>query len=248
MAAAALDLSAVTTLHGFARRLLSEHPLAVGLPPVFDVADASASRVAFDERWQRFVAELLREERHADLVTRALSCGMTWRQLHAVARAAEENWERLTPIDCTAPAPALDLRAALHPARPGCRARVLVHRGAATRWPPSSSRSPNGIWARCEARLTTSMRSRSSPRCGRWPVAAAVRRPAGRRPAGSSVKSEVLRFWLRPSPSAAGCSTRPGNGPWPGCSAWSSPSPLEAAARAPPQRSPGLPRPVGAGP
>jgi ATP-dependent helicase/nuclease subunit A len=108
-AAAALDLSAVTTLHGFARRLLSEHPLAVGIPPVFDVADASASRVAFDERWQRFVAGLLREERHADLVTRALSCGMTWRQLHAVARAAEENWERLVPIGPGTRAPALDL-------------------------------------------------------------------------------------------------------------------------------------------
>jgi ATP-dependent exoDNAse (exonuclease V) beta subunit len=107
-AAGALDQSAVTTLHGFARRMLTEHPLAVGLPPVFEVADASASRVAFDERWQRFVAVLVREEQHAELVARALSCGMTWRQLRELALAAAGSWERLVAPGTLPSAPAID--------------------------------------------------------------------------------------------------------------------------------------------
>jgi ATP-dependent exoDNAse (exonuclease V) beta subunit len=110
-AISALDASAVTTLHGFARKILAEQPFAVGLPPLFEVADASSSRVSFDERWSRFVRHLLENPAHQDLVTRALSCGATWDQLRIVALQCEENWDRLTeagnggtappPIDVT---------------------------------------------------------------------------------------------------------------------------------------------------
>jgi ATP-dependent helicase/nuclease subunit A len=91
----ALDASAVTTLHGFSRKILAEQPFAVGLPPLFEVADASSSRVAFDERWGRFVNELLGDPVHEDMVVRALSCGMTWERLRVAALACEENWDLL---------------------------------------------------------------------------------------------------------------------------------------------------------
>jgi ATP-dependent exoDNAse (exonuclease V) beta subunit len=107
-ASAALDVSAVTTLHGFARKILAEHPLPVGLPPSFDVADASASRVAFDQRWHRFVDSLLRSKIHEELVARALSVGMTWPQLRQVAICAEENWELLDRAEHGRPRPTVD--------------------------------------------------------------------------------------------------------------------------------------------
>ena len=43
-----VDLAAISTLHGFARRILTEHPLEAGLPPAFDLLDEVTSRLAFD--------------------------------------------------------------------------------------------------------------------------------------------------------------------------------------------------------
>ena len=45
------DLAALTTLHGFARRLLTDHPLEAGLPPGFEVLDEISSGLDFDDRW-----------------------------------------------------------------------------------------------------------------------------------------------------------------------------------------------------
>ncbi|HEY1829845.1 MAG TPA: UvrD-helicase domain-containing protein [Acidimicrobiales bacterium] len=104
VAAAGLDGAAVTTLHGFARRILAEHPLEAGLPPVFDVVDASSSRAAFDERWERLVDAFGHDPAHNALIARALCCGMSWTRLRLLALACEENWERLP--ECSAPGPA----------------------------------------------------------------------------------------------------------------------------------------------
>src|SRR3954452_3943432 len=38
-ARAQIDRATITTLHGFAQRILAEHPLDVGLAPVFEVED-----------------------------------------------------------------------------------------------------------------------------------------------------------------------------------------------------------------
>jgi ATP-dependent exoDNAse (exonuclease V) beta subunit len=110
-AAGALEGSAVSTVHGFARRLLSEHPFAVGLPPAIEVADAGAHRIAFDQRWESFLDHLLCSAAHGELVARALSCGVTWSQCKALAWACEEQWERLEPPASSGPPPALDATA-----------------------------------------------------------------------------------------------------------------------------------------
>jgi ATP-dependent exoDNAse (exonuclease V) beta subunit len=104
----ALDSAAVTTLHGFARRILLEHPFAVGLPPVFEVADASSSRVEFDERWELFVTGLVEDPQYEELVVRALSCGMRWDHLRTAGLTCAENWDRLSRLPIGTPAPPID--------------------------------------------------------------------------------------------------------------------------------------------
>jgi ATP-dependent exoDNAse (exonuclease V) beta subunit len=49
-ALAQLDGAAIGTLHSFAQRLLSEHPVDARLPPRVDVLDEVSSAVAFDRR------------------------------------------------------------------------------------------------------------------------------------------------------------------------------------------------------
>jgi ATP-dependent helicase/nuclease subunit A len=124
-----LDAATVTTLHGFARKVLAEHPFAIGLPPLFDVADQSSARVAFDERWEQLTIELLERPEHAALTTRALSCGLKWDQLRAVALVSEENWDRLALLEPPPEPPPIEvhtLRSLLEGAL-ACRGQCLYH-------------------------------------------------------------------------------------------------------------------------
>src|SRR5205823_5678529 len=57
-ARAQIDRATITTLHGFAQRILAEHPLDVGLAPVFEIDDEVRARVRFVERWTQFRDEL----------------------------------------------------------------------------------------------------------------------------------------------------------------------------------------------
>ncbi|MDG1464657.1 MAG: UvrD-helicase domain-containing protein, partial [Acidimicrobiales bacterium] len=50
-ALADVDLASLSTLHGFARRLLTEHPLEAGLPTGFELLDEVSSQLGFDDRW-----------------------------------------------------------------------------------------------------------------------------------------------------------------------------------------------------
>jgi ATP-dependent exoDNAse (exonuclease V) beta subunit len=110
-AVAALDGASVTTLHGFARRILAEQPFAIGLPPLFEVTDRSSALVAFDDRWERFVSSLLGDAVHADLVTRALSCGVDVASLRSAALQCEANFDRLAPLAANGPPPGVDAAA-----------------------------------------------------------------------------------------------------------------------------------------
>src|SRR4051794_23313596 len=49
-----IDRATITTLHGFAQRILAEHPLDAGLAPIFEIDDDVQSRVRFVERWMQF--------------------------------------------------------------------------------------------------------------------------------------------------------------------------------------------------
>ena len=56
-----LDGAAVGTLHSFAQRILSEHPVEAGLPPSVEVLDDIGSQIEFDVRWRDFLDRLLDE-------------------------------------------------------------------------------------------------------------------------------------------------------------------------------------------
>jgi ATP-dependent helicase/nuclease subunit A len=99
-----LDDAALSTLHGFAQRILAEHPLEAGLPPRFDVIDDVEAAVRFEERWEQFVDALVADPTLEPPLLTALALGVDFDQLRRVARVLHDHYERLQ----AAPAPAAD--------------------------------------------------------------------------------------------------------------------------------------------
>jgi ATP-dependent helicase/nuclease subunit A len=124
-ALAGLDGAAVTTLHGFARRILADHPFAAGLPAVFEVLDEVRSAIAFDDRWAGTVDALLADPDASAALPWLLACGAHLDDLRAIARAFDTNWDRIPPGDGGLPAalPRIDPDGVLDPLR---RARALA--------------------------------------------------------------------------------------------------------------------------
>jgi ATP-dependent exoDNAse (exonuclease V) beta subunit len=88
-----LDGAAIGTLHSFAQRLLTEHPIEAGLPPRVDVLDEVASAVAFDHRWSRFVDRLLADPAVEHALLLATAGGVSLDHLRLVALAFDQNWD-----------------------------------------------------------------------------------------------------------------------------------------------------------
>jgi ATP-dependent exoDNAse (exonuclease V) beta subunit len=88
-----LDAAAVSTLHAFAQRLLSEHPIEAGLPPRIEVLDDIASQVAFEERWTRFVDRLLDDPALERALLLALNADTGLATLRTIALACNANWD-----------------------------------------------------------------------------------------------------------------------------------------------------------
>ncbi|HEX6325605.1 MAG TPA: UvrD-helicase domain-containing protein [Jiangellaceae bacterium] len=115
-----LDAAAIGTLHSFAQRILGEHPIEAGLPPLIEVLDEVASGVAFDRRWVALRADLLDDEELAPTLLLALAAGMRLNDLHSMARAFTDNWDLLvtrvlaTPVEDL---PRLDVTALVQEAR-----------------------------------------------------------------------------------------------------------------------------------
>lgn len=76
-----LDGAAIGTLHSFAQRILTMHPIEAGLPPLLEVLDEVGSSVAFDARWSVMQRELLDDEALAQSVRLALAAGAKLEQL-----------------------------------------------------------------------------------------------------------------------------------------------------------------------
>jgi ATP-dependent helicase/nuclease subunit A len=88
-----LDAAAVSTLHAFAQRILAEHPVEAGLPPKVQVLDDIASQLAFEERWARFIDELLDDPRLERTILLALNADTTLAVLRTLALACNANWD-----------------------------------------------------------------------------------------------------------------------------------------------------------
>ncbi|MCY4174915.1 MAG: UvrD-helicase domain-containing protein [Acidimicrobiaceae bacterium] len=90
-----LDGAAVGTLHSFAQRILSEHPVEAGLPPSVKVLDDIGSQIEFEDRWREFLDELLDETEMAPTLLGLEVQGVSLNQVRALAVQLNNNWDRL---------------------------------------------------------------------------------------------------------------------------------------------------------
>ncbi|HEY8545448.1 MAG TPA: UvrD-helicase domain-containing protein [Acidimicrobiales bacterium] len=88
-----LDGAAIGTLHSFAQRILSEHPVEAGLPPRVEVLDEVASLVAFDDRWAELVDDLLDDEALARPILLLTAAGVRLTALREIALSFNQNWD-----------------------------------------------------------------------------------------------------------------------------------------------------------
>ncbi len=96
LAAAALDDldgAAIGTLHSFAQRILTLHPIEAGLPPLIEVLDEVGSSVAFENRWAVLQRELLDDEALAPAVRLALAAGVKLEHVRSLTRAFQSDWD-----------------------------------------------------------------------------------------------------------------------------------------------------------
>lgn len=101
-----LDSAAIGTLHSFARRVLSAHPIEAGVPPLVEVLDEVGSQVAFDRRWSDLAAQMLVEPVIGDALVMALELGIKLDHLRAVAHTFNAEWDRLQTRVLVGPEPA----------------------------------------------------------------------------------------------------------------------------------------------
>jgi ATP-dependent helicase/nuclease subunit A len=101
-----LDGSAIGTLHSFAQRILSEHPIEAGLPPRVEVVDEVSSEVAFGRRWAIFRDSLLADPNRQRTILLLSACGIRFESLKVLARAFNDNWDLVAErVAATAAAP-----------------------------------------------------------------------------------------------------------------------------------------------
>ncbi len=92
-ALAALDRSAICTLHAFAQRLLTSHPIEAGLPPRLTVLDEIASQIAFEARWEAFLDRIIDDDDLERPLRLLLAAGARMDHLHEVAVKFGQNWD-----------------------------------------------------------------------------------------------------------------------------------------------------------
>ena len=88
-----LDSAAIGTLHSFAQRILTTHPIEAGLPPLIEVLDEVGTSVAFDESWSVLQRELLDDAELSEQLLLAMACGTSLEQLRSLAKAFGSDWD-----------------------------------------------------------------------------------------------------------------------------------------------------------
>ena len=88
-----VESAAFSTLHGFALRLLTDHPIEAGLPPGFGVVDEITSTLEFDESWRIFLGQVGDDMSLLELQERAAAMNIQLRQFAGVARRFDDNWD-----------------------------------------------------------------------------------------------------------------------------------------------------------
>ena len=100
------DMAAISTVHGFASRILSEFSVAANLPPRVTVLDEVSSQLANERRWERFVDRLHERADCEELLYRAalmeIPLQPRWNgqaSFKEVAANFSQNWDRLDELD-----------------------------------------------------------------------------------------------------------------------------------------------------
>ena len=94
-----LDGAAVGTLHSFAQRILSEHPVEAGLPPSVEVLDDIGSQIELDIRWREFLDQLLDEPKMGPTLLRLEMLRVRLDQIRALAVKLNQNWDRIEGLE-----------------------------------------------------------------------------------------------------------------------------------------------------
>jgi len=89
-----LDNASMTTIHGFAQRILFEHPLSAGLPLRIRVLDEIRAATDFERRFGAFLDALLDDVASEALVTASLAIGVTLGHLRQLATEVDAAWDR----------------------------------------------------------------------------------------------------------------------------------------------------------
>ncbi|MEM7324978.1 MAG: UvrD-helicase domain-containing protein [Actinomycetota bacterium] len=103
VAAGQVESAAFSTLHSFALRMLSDHPIEAGLPPGFGVVDEITSTLEFDESWRVFVGRVGDDMTLLELQERAEALKIDLRQFAGVARRFDDNWDLLELVTAEPP-------------------------------------------------------------------------------------------------------------------------------------------------
>ncbi len=104
-AIADIDDAAIGTLHGFALRLLAEHPIEAGLPIVFRVRDEIASEITEDAAWDRRADVLLADASLADDIDVLDACGVSFDKIRELGESMDGFWDQITAERFTKPGP-----------------------------------------------------------------------------------------------------------------------------------------------
>jgi ATP-dependent exoDNAse (exonuclease V) beta subunit len=102
-----LDGAAIGTLHSFAQRILTEHPVEALLPPRLEILDEVASSVAFEDRWIQLRGALLDDDELAPALLLVLDAGVKLKHLRSLAHALGADWDLIDERVLTGPEPTL---------------------------------------------------------------------------------------------------------------------------------------------
>ncbi|MCO4261501.1 UvrD-helicase domain-containing protein [Pseudarthrobacter sp. MDT3-26] len=90
-----LDTAPIGTIHSFAARIISEHPIEAGVPPLITVVDELRSQIAFTRRWEAARQKLFTDPSIDDALRILLAVGVSLDHLQNVASGLDSNWDRL---------------------------------------------------------------------------------------------------------------------------------------------------------
>ena len=111
-----VDMAALSTLHSFAQRLLTEYPVEAGLPPNVELLDEVSSEIEFQRRWRVHRDAILADDHLAEVVQLGLAAGMRFPDdVRQLALEFERNWDlvtdptRLPPVEASDGVPTVDV-------------------------------------------------------------------------------------------------------------------------------------------